>query len=97
MTEGDFSCSQLPQENGEAPHVGGLGVDDFGTLGEGLRSHPSRMISLAAVLEGEGRVGHGHAGGQFVVGQNVNLERIGRFKSWRFERPADYSRSGQKV
>ena len=74
MTEGNFSRSQLPQENGKAPHVGSLGVDDFGALGEGLRSHPGGMISLAAVLEGEGGVGHVHAGGQLVVGQNVNLE-----------------------
>jgi hypothetical protein len=36
------------------------------------------MVGLAAALEGEVRVGHVDAGGQFVVGQNVDLRLMSK-------------------
>jgi len=34
-----------------------------------------RVVGLATALEREGRIGHVDAGGQFVIGQDVNLKK----------------------
>jgi len=75
VTEGHFSRRKLPEEDGEAPHVCGLGVDDLWGFAQRLWSHPCRVVSLAATLEREGGVGHVDARSQLVVRENINLEK----------------------
>ena len=67
---------QLPQEDCEAPHVGGLGVDVLRGAVERLRGHPLRLVHLAPLLEREAAVGHVHARAELLVRDAVDLEHI---------------------
>lgn len=74
--EGHFASGEFPQQNGEAPHVGGLPVAVGNLLLQCFGGHPARIVDPALFLEGELCVRHVDASGQVVVDHDVAAVQV---------------------
>ena len=67
ISKGHLPGGQLPEEHGEAPHVGRPDIDLLALLLQRFRSHPLRIVAPALVLEREPRIRHADPSSQVLV------------------------------